>query len=159
MDNILLLQTATQETLIGSIILIFGFQIWRETHSFWGAFRIISVIFWESEIKSLEQELEKHRQQINAIGKEIAEEGAFIVRLRENERFRKLKKNLRENQEKIQSYDMEAAAKARRQFDEKYGPAKKRESELQAKVAHLIDVTYLQILIDDFLVRAPRGRD
>lgn len=104
----------------------------------------------EVEIKSLEQELEQQRNQITAIGKEIAEEGAYIVRLRENERFRKLKKSLLENQEKIQSYDMEAAAKARRQFDEKYGPAKKRESELQAKVTFQVGI--IRLLIPETLV-------
>lgn len=88
----------------------------------------------EAEIKALQKELDQQREQINAIGREIAEEGAYIVQLRENERFRKLKKNLRENQQKIGTYDMEAAAKARRQFDERYGPAKQRESDMQAEV-------------------------
>ena len=91
----------------------------------------------EAEIKNLQRGLDQQREQINAIGREIAEEGAYIIQLRENERFRKLKKNLRENQQKIGTYDMEVAAKARRQFDEKYGPAKKKESDMQAEVSIL----------------------
>ena len=48
--------------------------------------------------------------------------------------IRKLRRIIAADKEKIESFDMEEAAKARRQFDEKYAAEKKREADMEAEV-------------------------
>ena len=66
--------------------------------------------------------------------KEINEGGAALTNLRENRRIRKLQSDIQATQKEIDSCDLEGAAKAKRNFEEKYQPEKDRENEMQQKV-------------------------
>lgn len=91
----------------------------------------------EAEVKDFEAKIEGIRSSISDIEKEINEGGASVVNLRENIRLRKLKKDILAIQAEIDSYDMEEAGKARRQFNERYTKEKERESELQGEVGYV----------------------
>lgn len=70
------------------------------------------------------------------LDKEINEGGAALTNLRENRRLRKLQSNIQATQKEIDSFDIEGASKARRNFDEKYQPEKDRENEMQQTVTY-----------------------
>jgi hypothetical protein len=61
-----------------------------------------------------------------------------MTNLRENIRVRKLGKEIDATQAEIDAMDMEQAAKARRQFDQKYNVEKQRETEMQSKVCRIL---------------------
>jgi hypothetical protein len=71
------------------------------------------------------------------LDKEINEGGAALSNLRENRRIRKLQSDIQATQKEIDSCDLEGAAKAKRNFEEKYQPEKDRENEMQRRVTHL----------------------
>jgi len=60
-----------------------------------------------------------------------------MTNLRENIRVRKVAKEIDATQAEIDAMDMEQAAKARRQFDQKYNAEKQRETEMQSKVCRI----------------------
>lgn len=93
-----------------------------------------------AEIHELNSRIEAIREVISNIDKEINESGASVANLRENIRVRKLVDDIEKTQTEIDSYDMEEAARARRNFEEKYNLAKQKETDLQATVSH--DSTY-----------------
>jgi DNA repair protein RAD50 len=70
------------------------------------------------------------------LDKEINEGGAALTNLRENRRLRRLQSNIQATQKEIDSFDIEGASKARRNFDEKYQPEKDRENEMQQRVTY-----------------------
>lgn len=82
--------------------------------------------------------IEALRKSKSAIEKEIHESDSFLSNLRENERIRKLRRDIKANEEKIAAFDIEEAAKARRQFDEKYAAEKKREGGMEAEVTNCL---------------------
>lgn len=57
-----------------------------------------------------------------------------MANLRENLRVRKLVKDIAATAEEIATYDMEEAAKARRNFQEKYNVEKEKETQKQSDV-------------------------
>jgi DNA repair protein RAD50 len=57
-----------------------------------------------------------------------------LTNLRENRRIRKLESDIQATQREIDSCDLEGAAKAKRNFEEKYQPEKDRENEIQQRV-------------------------
>lgn len=71
---------------------------------------------------------------ISSIDKEINQSGATISNLRDNIIVQKLNIDIAKIQSEIDSYDMEEAAKARRNYNDKYEPAKKREDKLSEVV-------------------------
>lgn len=89
---------------------------------------------FEAQIQNLNLQVEEVRAAIQAIDKEINEAGASMANLRENIRVRKLIKDIADTQAEIDTYDMEEAAKAKRNFSEKYQAQKTRETELQGLV-------------------------
>lgn len=89
----------------------------------------------ESSIKTLATDIESARDTIAVIDKEVNESNASMTNLRENIRVRKLAKEIDITQAEIDAMDMEQAAKARRQFDQKYNLEKQRETEMQSKVS------------------------
>ncbi|KAJ7095861.1 hypothetical protein B0H15DRAFT_827394 [Mycena belliarum] len=91
----------------------------------------------EAEIAELVLKLESSRQVIKAIEKEINESGSSLATLRENIRLRKLAKEIRRIQAEIDAEDLEGAAKAKRNFEEKFGPSKDKENKLQTSYSHL----------------------
>ena len=93
----------------------------------------------ETKIGQLTADIESTRNTIGGIDKEVNESNASMTNLRENIRVRKLAKEIDATQAEIDAMDMEEAAKARRQFDQKYNLEKQRETEMQSQVctAHL----------------------
>ncbi|KAF8134783.1 AAA domain-containing protein [Mycena galopus ATCC 62051] len=91
----------------------------------------------ELEIKELERSLEAAREVIKTIEKEINESGSYLATLRENIRVHKLMREIKSLQDLIASQDIEGAAKAKRNFEDKYTPAKNKEMELQTAYAHM----------------------
>lgn len=89
---------------------------------------------YEAEIQKLNLQVEEVRIAVQSIDKEINEAGASMANLRENIRVRKLMKDISDAQAEIDSYDMEEAAKAKRNFNEKYQSEKERETRLQGLV-------------------------
>ena len=85
-------------------------------------------------IKEQEAEVEHIRTSKHAMEKEIAESGSFNSKIRDNVRIRDMRKEIKRIQEKIESFDLEEAAKARRHFDSKYNIEKKRESDMESEV-------------------------
>ncbi|KAI9566180.1 P-loop containing nucleoside triphosphate hydrolase protein [Boletus coccyginus] len=92
---------------------------------------------YEGEITELGIKIESVRDTVAKIDREINEGGSSISRLRDNIRMRRLVKDIEATQAEIDSYDMEAAAKAKRNFEDRYQAEKQRETELQSKYAHI----------------------
>ncbi len=88
----------------------------------------------EARSKDLHVQIEAVRRDIAAIDKEINESGATMSNLRDNIIVRKLKEKVEAIEREIVSYDMEEAAKARRNYEDKYQPAKAREQKLNEVV-------------------------
>ena len=93
---------------------------------------------FETKIQKFNLQVEEVRLSIQGIDKEINESGASVANLRENIRVRRLIKDIADTQAEINTYDMEEAAKAKRNFNEKYQVEKARETELQGLVCILI---------------------
>ncbi|KAJ7675825.1 AAA domain-containing protein [Mycena polygramma] len=91
----------------------------------------------ETEIKELEHNLEAKREVIKTIEKEINESGSYMATLRENLRVRKLMQEIKRLQASIDSEDIDGAAKAKRNFQEKYSVSKEKETKLQTSYSHL----------------------
>jgi DNA repair protein RAD50 len=89
----------------------------------------------ELDIQQINKHIEESREVVKAIDKEIHASGASVANYRENVRVRKIAKEIRDTQAEINSYDMEEAGRARRNFQEKYGPAKEKENALQTSVS------------------------
>lgn len=88
----------------------------------------------DSSIKELNDNIEEVRNIMAKIDKEISDSGSTIANLRENIRVRKIEKEIQKTREEIATYDMEEAAKAKRNFDSKWDVVKKSEDELKAAV-------------------------
>lgn len=92
----------------------------------------------DSQLREINDQLEAAREVISGIEKEIHESGASLSNLRDNIIARRLTKDIAKTQAEIDSHDMEEAGKARRTYDEKYEPAKKREKLLHEAVCFII---------------------
>lgn len=88
----------------------------------------------EQDIKDLVTNIENVRDDIAKIDREISESGSLVVNLRENIRIRRLALDIAATQAEIDSCDMEGAAKAKRNFEDRYQVEKQRETEMQSKV-------------------------
>lgn len=86
------------------------------------------------QLGELQNQIEVCREVISSIDKEINQSGATISNLRDNIIVQKLNIDIARIQSQIDSYDMEEAAKARRNYNDKYEPAKKREDKLSEVV-------------------------
>lgn len=106
----------------------------------------------QSKIEDFNKDLESLRAVMNAIDKEINQSGASVANLRENIRVRRLIKDIAATQAKIDTFDMEEAAKAKRNFQEKYPIEKQRETDMQSKV--YFQFRYENYLLNILAVRA-----
>lgn len=93
---------------------------------------------YESEIQDLGLKIETVRETIAKIDREINESGSTVSNLRDNLRIRKLVKDIAVTQAEIDSHDMEAAAKAKRNFEDRYQVEKQRETDMQSKVRFVV---------------------
>ncbi|KAF8195567.1 AAA domain-containing protein [Pholiota molesta] len=84
----------------------------------------------DMQISEIQTRMEASREAISSISREINESGATISNLRDNIIVQKLTRDIATMQAEIDSYDMEGAAKARRNYEDKYEPAKRREDKL-----------------------------
>ncbi|KAF8631077.1 hypothetical protein AX15_002678 [Amanita polypyramis BW_CC] len=91
----------------------------------------------DATIQDLSERIEDVRTSIAKIDKEISESGSTIANLRENLRVRRIEKEIKKTQEEIASYDMEEAAKAKRNFESRWDVVKKKEDELKAAYSHM----------------------
>lgn len=98
---------------------------------------------FQNDIHDLVDGIESVRNVITNIDKEINESGASIANLRENIRLRKLRRDIAETQDEIDSHDMDEAAKAKRTFEDQYKVKKAQESELQSKVNIVAPFVYI----------------
>jgi DNA repair protein RAD50 len=89
---------------------------------------------FEQDIKDLVTNIENTRDAIAKIDREISESGSLMANLHGNIRIRKLSRDIAATQAEIDSCDMEGAAKAKRNFEDRYQVEKQRETEMQSKV-------------------------
>lgn len=92
---------------------------------------------FEQDIKDLVTNIENARDAIAKIDREISESGSLMANLHGNIRIRKLARDIAATQAEIDSCDMEGAAKAKRNFEDRYQVEKQRETEMQSKYAHI----------------------
>ncbi|KAJ7069782.1 hypothetical protein C8F01DRAFT_1113982 [Mycena amicta] len=91
----------------------------------------------QEEIENRERKLNSTREAMGAIEKEISAQGTSLAIIRENLRVRKMITEIKKIQDDMGQLDIEGAARAKRQFNEKFGVSKEKETELQTKYAHL----------------------
>lgn len=72
---------------------------------------------------------------LDALKQEVMYGDATLSNLHQNLQCRKLARSIAENQAKIDEFDMEEAAKAKRNFEDKYPKEKKKEEDLHAKLS------------------------
>ena len=94
----------------------------------------------EAEVQEHALELEQIRAKLGDIDKEISEAAVTLANLRENIRFRRLKRDLAVTEAELNAIDMEEAAKAKRIWTEKWNVEKQKETALQSKVRTLCDL-------------------
>ncbi|KAG1739598.1 hypothetical protein EDB19DRAFT_1828817 [Suillus lakei] len=92
---------------------------------------------FEQDIKDLATNIENVRDAIAKVDREISESGSLVANLHGNIRIRKLSRDIAATQAEIDSCDMEGAAKAKRNFEDRYQVEKQRETEMQSKYAHI----------------------
>ncbi|KAG1899589.1 uncharacterized protein F5891DRAFT_1189393 [Suillus fuscotomentosus] len=92
---------------------------------------------FEQDIKDLVTNIENARDAIAKIDRDISESGSLVANLHGNIRIRKLSRDIAATQAEIDSCDMEGAAKAKRNFEDRYQVEKQRETEMQSKYAHI----------------------
>ncbi len=88
----------------------------------------------EAEVQEQALKLEQVRTKLSEIDREISEAGVTMANLRENLRFRRLKRDLAATEAELAGIDMEEAAKAKRIWTEKWNVEKQKETELQTRV-------------------------
>ncbi|KAF5382729.1 hypothetical protein D9615_002851 [Tricholomella constricta] len=91
----------------------------------------------DRELKRLTESIDAARETIKEIDKEINASGASVANYRDNIRVRKLAREIIETQAEIDSHDMNEAAKAKRNFEDKYGKAKEKENQLHTSYSHI----------------------
>ncbi|RPD62360.1 hypothetical protein L227DRAFT_34009 [Lentinus tigrinus ALCF2SS1-6] len=91
----------------------------------------------EAEVQEQALKLEQIRTKLGEIDREINEAGVTMANLRENLRFRRLKRDLAATESELNAIDMEEAAKAKRIWTEKWNVEKQKETDLQTKYAHI----------------------
>lgn len=95
---------------------------------------LIKIQQCEDELNEGNERLEACRGAIKTIEREIGESGASNTNLRENIRVRKLQKDILDIQAQIDTYDVEEAARARRNFNAQWEKRKEEENQLNTAV-------------------------
>jgi DNA repair protein RAD50 len=91
----------------------------------------------EAELNEFTQRINEAKAALESLDLEARSGESTLANLRQNIQFRKLAKQITSTQSEIDTFDMEEAAKARRNFEEKYPKEKEREEKLHSKLAHL----------------------
>ncbi|RDX42487.1 hypothetical protein OH76DRAFT_1362729 [Lentinus brumalis] len=108
----------------------------------------------EDEVQKQGMKLEEIRAKLSQIDKEINEAGVTMANLRDNLRFRRLKRDLAATDAELNAIDMEEAAKAKRIWTDKWTVEKQKENDLQSRYSHIAGElsslqTYLKTLESD----------
>jgi DNA repair protein RAD50 len=90
----------------------------------------------EAQISEGQKTIDKLREEARAIEKDINISDAVQANLRENARFRKVKREVAEIDQNIAGLDLEEAGRAKRQFEVKWADAQERETKLLNAVSH-----------------------
>jgi DNA repair protein RAD50 len=101
---------------------------------------------FKAQIDSDDAEVDKLRGDMASIEKEINEGGAVLANLRENLRARRMRTEITALVEELESMDMEEAAKAKRNFDEKYPTEQKKENDLAGQVSDIARPRYALLI-------------
>ena len=95
----------------------------------------------ENKIKATEEQVSKQNDELEALRKviadverEINEGGAVLANLRDNMRVRKLRAEITSIEAELNSMDLDEAAKAKRNFEQKYPAEQKKEQDLAGQV-------------------------
>ncbi|KAG6890641.1 hypothetical protein C0995_006617 [Termitomyces sp. Mi166 len=91
----------------------------------------------DTEIKKLSEDIEAVRTSIAALEKEIGASGTSVINYRSNVKARALAKELIDTQAKMDACNLDEAAKAKRNFEEKYPKAKEKENKLRTNFSHI----------------------
>jgi DNA repair protein RAD50 len=110
----------------------------------------------EGVIAELNDAIRQRSDELAAVTKQEHEGGATYARYTDNLRLRRLRTKLAQLQSELSGYDMEEAARAKRNFDKKYPKMQKRLEELKDRVRGGLRGDYL-LLIFPFMQRARLG--
>ena len=88
----------------------------------------------ETEVQEQALKLEQIRAKLGEIEREINEAAVTMSSLRENQRYRRIKRDLAAVETELDAIDMEEAAKAKRIWTDKWTVEKQKETDLQNKV-------------------------
>lgn len=80
-------------------------------------------------------EVEQKRSRLTAVEKEINEGGATLARFQNNKRLRKLRADLVKVKTEIDKYDLEEAARAKRNFEKAFPEMEAKYNALKDKVS------------------------
>jgi DNA repair protein RAD50 len=89
------------------------------------------------DIADLSKDVETTQKFVNDLNREIAAGGSTVSNLRENLRIRRLQADIEAIQAEIETYDLDAAAQAKKNFEERYTSLKEKENRLHAEVCSL----------------------
>jgi DNA repair protein RAD50 len=92
----------------------------------------------QSRISEASLEVENIREAIRVIDRDINRGGSMQAALRENARFRKLKRDVGKIDRDIGELDIEEAAKAKRNFETKWSQAQQRATDLMNAVRYVL---------------------
>ena len=88
----------------------------------------------ELDVQEMALKEEQTRAKLAEIDQEINQANLTMANLRDNMRFRRLKRELEGIETELSAIDMEEAAKAKRIWTEKWTAEKQKETDLQSKV-------------------------
>jgi hypothetical protein len=88
----------------------------------------------EQEVIELSDDVNGSSKLVAELNREIASGGSTMANIRENLRVRKLQAEIDATQAEINTYDLEGAAQAKQNFEERYAREKKKEDSLHGEV-------------------------
>ncbi|KZV65287.1 hypothetical protein PENSPDRAFT_655878 [Peniophora sp. CONT] len=91
----------------------------------------------EEQISQQSEALEALRKTIADVEKEINEGGAVLANLRDNMRMRRLRADIAAIEAELNSMDLDEAAKAKRNFEQKFPAEQKKEQDLAAQNSYI----------------------
>lgn len=96
----------------------------------------------EKQIEQSSRSIEELRVGIQELDRELSESGATAANFRENIRLRKIKADLKENQNSMDKLDLDAAGQARQDYERTYKDSKEQEVQAQSKVGSLTLISF-----------------
>jgi DNA repair protein RAD50 len=88
----------------------------------------------EQEVAELTEDADGAQKLVNDLSGDIASGGSTMANIRENLRVRRLQAEIDATQAEIDTYDLNSAAQAKQNFEDRYAQLKKREDNLHGEV-------------------------